>query len=304
MVADGERLKALLKNAEHRVLLCAPFIKARVLSVLLSVVPAYVPVKVITRWRASEIAAGVSDLESFEVVNERPNTELKLLDDLHAKLYLVDEQCLVGSANLTGSALSWSERPNIELLVPASPTATDIVFLLTRLDWAEAATFAVRSAMELAAARIRTETLDEGQELVGEEILRRLPWLPHCAAPSRLYEVYQNPSTEGVVEGTRDDALRDLRDLQISPGVSETDFKVLVRDTLLRMPAFAYVVGRIPEGITDVDGVGLMEKERPDMGTEDARMQWRIVRDWIGFFFDDRFEVAAESFITRLKGRS
>lgn len=95
MISDGERLKSLLEHAEERVLLCAPFIKAKVLQAILSVVSASVPVRIVTRWRASEIAAGVSDLEVFEVSNMRPNTELALLDDVHAKLYLADDKCLV-----------------------------------------------------------------------------------------------------------------------------------------------------------------------------------------------------------------
>ena len=304
MIADGERLKGFLEKAQHRVLLCSPFIKARVLRILFSVVAESVHVTVVTRWSPDEVAAGVSDLETFDVVNERPNAELKLLDGLHAKLYLADDRCLVGSANLTGSALGWSERPNVEILVSTTHVDDDVVFLLKRLASAKAATFTIRSEVEAAAARIRAVKLDEGRELVGEDGDRRLPWLPRCAAPDRLYEIYQNPSTNVVVEGTREDALVDLRDLLIVSGLSGTEFSTLVQTTLLRMPAFARVIEKVPEGLTDTDGIGLVESSRPDLVGVDARDQWRIIRDWITVFFGDRFEVAAESFITRLKPQS
>ena len=72
MIADGERLKTLIENAEHRVTLCAPFIKASVLRTVLSVVPDGVQVQIVTRWRAAEVAAGISDLEVLQIANERP----------------------------------------------------------------------------------------------------------------------------------------------------------------------------------------------------------------------------------------
>ena len=44
-----------------------------------------------------------------------------------------------------------------------------------------------------------------------------------------------------------------------------------------------------------------MKESRPELESQDAERQWRIVRDWITVFFADKFEVAPESFITRLK---
>ena len=123
MISDGERLKVLLARANRQVLLCSPFIKAKVLDAVLSVVADAVPVRIVTRWRTSEIALGVSDLEVFEIANSRTNTELSLLNDLHAKIYVADDDCLVGSANLTASALGWSDPSNVELLVPARITS-------------------------------------------------------------------------------------------------------------------------------------------------------------------------------------
>ncbi len=301
MIADGERLKALLQEAERRVILCAPFIKARVLQTVLSVVSAAVPVRIVTRWQPTEIAAGVSDLEVLEVANNRPNTKLELLDDLHAKLYLADDHCLVGSANLTGSALGWSERSNVELLVPAQPTDSDVAFLLKRLESATRATFTKRLEMEVAAAAFDITGLDEGQEMTETGDTRRLAWLPRCAAPDKLYEIYQNPKTTVVVEDTKEDGLADLRDLLVRRGLSLTDFNAIVRDTLLLMPTFARIIDKVPQGITDASGVGLVEDARPDLVGQDARVQWRIIRDWIGVFFRDQFEVAPDSFVTRLR---
>ena len=301
MIADGERLKTFLKEAKQRVVLCAPFIKAKVLRTILSVVPAVVPVRIITRWRATEVAAGISDLEVMQIANERPNTELRLLDDLHAKLYVADDLCLVGSANLTATALGWSKRSNIELLISAKPTDSDIALLLERLEESEPATEEVRSEVQKRAATLNVTLFDEGLEVTGDAAARRLAWLPRCAAPDKLYEIYQNSATTVVVEGTRDDGLADLRDLQVRNGLELREFNNAVRKTLLLMPAFVRIIDEVPQGITDASGIGLVENARPDLAGQDAQVQWRFIRDWIQTFFGDEFEVAPESFVIRLR---
>ena len=301
MLVDGERLKALLQDAENRVLLCSPFIKARVLETLFSVTQASVQIRIVTRWRPVEVAAGVSDLEVFEIARERPNTELALLHDLHAKLYLADDRCLIGSANLTATALGWSQRSNIELLTPASPADPDIARLLHRLEAAEPATFSIRSEIAEAAAALGGPTLDEGEDIAGEDQTHLRPWLPRCAAPDRLFEVYQNPKTTAVVEGTKADAAADLRDMSIAKGLSPEDFRTAVKETLRLMPAFLRIIEHVPQGITDAGGIALVESALPELEQQDARVQWRILRDWIEVFFSDEFEVAPESFVTRLR---
>jgi len=303
MITDGERLKVLLQGAERQILLCSPFIKVKVLRTILSVAPELVPVSIVTRWRAIEIAAGISDLEVLEVANGRLNTELRLLDDLHAKLYLADDRCLVGSANLTASALGWSGESNIDLLTPAQTTDSDVTRLLKRLETAELATYTIRSEMEAKVAALDIPVLNERRDIEGEDDSHRPAWLPRCAAPDKLYEIYRNPETTVVVEGTRQDGLADLRDLMIQRGLSLMKFSAVVQDTLLLMPAFARIIDQVPQGVIDDGGIALVEEARPDLVGQDAREQWRIVRDWIGVFFRDQFEVAPASFITRLRPR-
>ena len=303
MVVDGERLKALLTGAKTRVLLCAPFIKSRVLETLLSVLADSVPVRIVTRWRPEEIAAGVSDLEVFEVVRERLHTELSLLDDLHAKLYVADEQCLLGSANLTATALGWADRSNVELLVPARVTDTEVVLLMERLELATVATFKMRSEMAAAVATLDMPTLPDGKEVADWGGGRSVGWLPRCAAPDKLYEIYENRDTAVVADGTRDDGLADLRDLNVHPNLSRVAFSHAVREALRLMPTVARILGELPRGVADARGVDLVLATRPNMVNSDASEQWRIVRDWIAYFFGDQFEVAPESFVTRLKSR-
>ena len=301
MISDGERLKSFLGKAKIRVMLCAPFIKEKVLQTILEVVPEPVPVQIVTRWRAKEVAAGISDLEVFHIAKERSNTTLALLDDLHAKLYLADEQCLVGSANLTGSALGWAKRSNIELLIQAKPTDINVAFLLRQLKTAIPATLERLSEIEAELTILKSTVLDEGQDMTDDIGLRKLAWLPRCATPDKLWEIYNDPLTTTVVENTKKDGRSDLRDMQIYPGLSKSEFEAAVQNSLLLMPALNQIIDEVPQGVKDSRGEALIAGIRPKYEEQNLQKQWYIVREWIGQFFQDKFEVAPESYITRLK---
>lgn len=302
MIVDGERIKELVRGAKREVILCAPFIKKRVLAALMEAVPRGVPLSIVTRWRPPEVAAGLSDLEVFELTNDRPNTRLGLLYALHAKIYVADDSCLVGSANLTASALGWCPEPNLEILLSAPRSNADVVRLLERLASATPATFQIRAEVEQLAAALTTPSLDESREPYAHEAATlAAPWLPRCAAPDKLFAIYQNPESTIVVEGTRADARADLEDLFPPSGLSGADFVAYIGETLEQLPSFERILESIPSRLPDAQGARLISELRPDLSEVDVGRQWHIVREWIGVFYKDRFEVAPESYVIRLK---
>src|SRR5258706_3983855 len=126
MQLPGDQLETLCKGAQRELLLVAPFVKAGTINRLFASVQDHVAVKCITRWRPDEILAGVSDIEIWGLLKSRPLSTLLLRTDLHAKFYRADENCLVGSANLTATALGWSRQPNLELLLTVSHDQPEI----------------------------------------------------------------------------------------------------------------------------------------------------------------------------------
>src|SRR3954447_2475597 len=108
----------MCEHARHEIVLCAPFVKRHVIDRVLACTAPNVAVAIISRWRPEEIAAGGSDTAVLESGSARGGSVL-LHDRLHAKFYRGDDAVLLGSANLTGTALGWSTRPNLELLVGA-----------------------------------------------------------------------------------------------------------------------------------------------------------------------------------------
>lgn len=302
MIIDGERIKELVRGAKREVILCAPFIKSKVLGIILEAVPQVVPVRIVTRWRPAEVAAGLSDLEVYDIAKERPHTELSLLHSLHAKLYLADDDCLVGSANLTASALGWCQDANLEILLPACRSDPDVARLLERLATATPATFQTRAEIEQQAVAFGASELNESREIPPDDAGRlAAPWMPRCAAPDKLFAIYQNPETTIVVEGTRADAIADLDDLLPPPRMGHEAFTAYINATLYQLPSFRRIFDGIPARLTDAQGAAIIADLRPDLSQAGLQKQWQIVRDWICAFFQDRFEVAPESYVVRLK---
>lgn len=302
MLLDGERLRQLIETAKSEVVLCSPFIKADVLERLLSVVKSNVSVRVITRWRPAEVAAGVSDLSVFELSQSRPHTQLALLNNLHAKMYLADNDGLIGSANLTATALGWVERSNVELLMAARRADPEIAFLLKQLERAETATYAIKSQIEEEASKLTKLQLPEAKGI--SELWKSKAvalWLPQCAAPGKLYRVYRDQNNADVIESTRDDALLDLSVLNPPDGLDAEQFKKEIAIALERMPGMQRVIEGVPRQLNDADGGSLMAAIRPDLSEHEAATQWEIVRDWIREFLSKRFEVAADSYVVRIR---
>lgn len=302
MILHGERLKELVATAQNEVTLCAPFIKEQALQIILSAIRPSVYVRVVTRWRPEEVAAGVSDLEVFELVGDRGHAKLELLDELHAKIFIADERCLIGSANITATALGWSKKPNVEFLTELAIGNNDVQSLLKRLSAAQSATFQIKSEIEKKANELSIPKAFDEARLTKEEMNAAAnPWLPKCAAPEHLYEIYLNENSNVVVAGTREDALEDLRDLGPSSNLSEDDFTNFVAVSLAEFPAVARFLERVSGKLTDHDAIGIMREVRPGWEERDLVKQWEIVRDWIRIFFADQFEVAPESFVVRMK---
>jgi len=304
MIVEGERIKELVGRAEREVILCAPFVKAQVLRIILGIISEGVWVRVITRWRPAEVAAGLSDLEVYEIATRRSHTELSLFESLHAKVYVSDDECLVGSANLTAMALGWCKDSNLEILYPARRCDPDVANLLDRLGAATPATFQIRAEIEKQAAALEGPELDESQDVPAEIADRfSVPWLPRCAAPDKLFAVHRNSATTSVVEGTRADAMADLNDLMPPQELTREDFNSYVNATLHQMPYFRRILERIPGRLSDAEGTAMIGELRPELSHTDRQHQWRIVREWINTFFQDRFEVAPDSYVIRLKSQ-
>lgn len=296
MRRDGDLLIEHLATAREQVLLCAPFIKAPVLRRLLEALRPEVHVRVVTRWRADEVAAGVSDLETLDIVEARPNTTLALLDPLHAKVYVADGRAIVGSANLTAKALGWCRHPNLEVLVPAPADDAGLVACLDELASARLASEEERTKIDAAVAALPPRPpSSEAGEL---DEARAAIWLPRLGDPRRLFPVYAGVGVDRMIRPTVDAASHDIEALGLPAGLDEAAFNAAVARAFAGMPAIARLLAEVDRDLVDDDAVRIIA-ELPLADRMPPDQQWLVVREWITRFMADRIEVAPQSFVTR-----
>ncbi|MGN8171685.1 phospholipase D family protein [Agrobacterium sp. 22117] len=297
MRKDGDVLLEHVGAAQSSVLLCAPFIKVGVLKRLLPALTENVTLEVVTRWHPEEIAAGVSDLEVFDLIAARPRSRLSLLDNLHAKLYRGDGNYLAGSANLTATALGWCDNPNLELLLPVDANDPSVQRCLDALKEARVATAEEQERIRKAAEQIPASKLPQSLDVVDAMAML---WLPRFAAPANLFLAYRKQDRERLTRDNLEAADQDLTALSIPPGLSKAEFEREVGKRFADMPAVATLLKATEGDLSDAAAIELIETLSP--GSElSAAIGWRIVREWLTTFMGDLYEIAPQSFITRPK---
>jgi hypothetical protein len=231
----GDALADHVSSAGSEVLLVAPFVKVGALEKVLAGLRPGVDLTLVTRWRLDEIAAGVSDVDAYNSVVARGGT-VRLLDRLHAKFYRADDLILVGSANLTSTALGWVHGPNLETLHRIR--SDGLVGLFERAALAESILVDPETAerfgnleRELRALGFHHEDVAgalSGIDVVSDSLLLLLP-----RDPGDLWIVYVDQDCDLVAEVQRESIGTLLRKLGVPPGLrSEQIFADAVGERL------------------------------------------------------------------------
>ena len=289
MNTPGEQLIELVTTAQQDVILVAPFIKIGALRRVLGSIDDRVSVHCVTRWRPEEIAAGVSDLAVWDVLSERPRSSLWLQSHLHAKYYRADDQCLVGSANLTATALGWVQPPNLELLI-AHPAAElevfeSVVFSRSREVTADLV-HATQTLVDALRQEAAVELIDSASAI--ENDARPEIWIPALANPALFYECYTD--TRQVHPDDWADGMNDLDYLRPPRGLSEQRFSHYIGWLLLQQP----LIRDIDDMLIVPQRFGAVRqflKATPYAQNErfDATRTWQILLDWLLYFLPQRY---------------
>lgn len=271
---------ALMASARREVLLVAPFMTAGATARVLAAAPADVDrVTLVTRWRPEEVAAGVSDLDVFDIVQDRRGATLLLHPRLHAKYFRADDTVLVGSANLTDTALGWAAVPNLEILVPHPDEEAARAFEADLMSEAYPATAEIREVVRM---HIPDDASPPGV---------RRPWLPRCASPQDLWKVYTGSGLADVLDTSRRDGEADLVALGLPDGIDERAFRSVVGRRFLEMPLVARTIERMGSGISDDEGPGLLSSGVPAecLPHGQPSTAWLILKRWLTIFGGGEF---------------
>lgn len=284
MKTPGASLLGLAAASQREFVMCAPFAKATVVAEVVSAVPAGVRIVLFTRWRPDEVAAGVSDTEVLAVVRERRGV-VYLHDRLHAKYYRNEGSALIGSANLTATALGWTHRPNLELLVASSDNDID---LMERELTANGIVATDEIAQEVDAI---AELLPAGIKIIETSIQSTdsAYWIPQLRMPSDLFAAYEC-GTNSLASRSADAAAADLSALDLPPGLSQGQFDALVGHRLRSQPLMAQIddflgtprrFGEMRELLSRVTGCD----------RDHAEQSWQTMLRWMLQFLPQRYSL-------------
>ena len=306
MTALGDDLTSFLNSAERTALVVAPFIRTKALARLLESIPDAVETSVVTRWRPVDLLAGASDLDVLDLTESR-SIPLLLRHDLHAKLFAADDRCLVGSANVTDTALGWRTPSNFELLtlVPRAHPSI-IAFEEQLLVGSVRATREQQSRLRDLVERLREQPDIIVPEIADDESTPGLlpsDWAPRSMNPEELYVVYLGKD-EKVSRTALSTMRKELAQLGVAPGMSEAEFRAWVAAAVAQTPLVSGVMERIEaEGSMTEEALGrLLVDIGVDLATYSAHEGVQVLQRWFSHFLPAQYQTAQAS-IKLIKAR-
>lgn len=293
MLSSGEKLLELFAGATREVVIVAPFVKRAALARLLAAIPTKIrTITCVTRWRPEEVAAGVSDLDVFDLLKAQPAARLHIHPLLHAKLFRADDRCLIGSANVTHRALGWVVPANLELMIEAPADSVEVEKFEEQL----------LSASFEASEQLKSEMAQAAQAIAAAGELPRLlnaegldddddptfpadGWLPLCTRPDRLYQIYSGQGVDRLVGWTLEAGRRDIRSLRIPAGLSRVTFYQFVAASLQQAPLIQRIYRAAVNAISLDVGKNLVASSVDEQyRVYSPEEHWNTLRAWLLFF--------------------
>ena len=270
----GDLVTQLCSNARSLVI-AAPYIKADALSRVLAAVNAEASLICVTRWSPHDLAVGASDPECRNLVTGFGGS-FRLHPSLHAKYYRIDDVTLIGSANLTSSAMGWSPQPNLEILCRAGDDFDSVAFQEELLDGAREISddeFLRWEAIPKIAAR-RERELAGGQPWLDT-------WRPRTRDPIHLELSYEGRGDEIASSDEQRAVRRDLQALQVPPALSNVEVRTWATACLLAAP-FTNTVIQLSH-TPDVAGSYQSLASVYGLNMTEARRDMETVQNWLAF---------------------
>lgn len=293
------QIEALIQQTSCDLLLVAPFMKFATLHFLLTQVREAVAVKVVTRWRVDEVIAGVSDLEIYPLLQSYGYYELWLRPDLHAKYYRGDQRTLIGSANLTHTALGLSKQNNLELLIDSPRLEEFEKHLLSGSVLVDDTIYTQiheRIATLPKPKNVGHLSRDFNFELLGQpeaidlSIQPPETWLPQLRHPEKLFIAYSR-GPEHLGTGSRLAAMSDLIALDVPAGLDQESFEAYVAIQLLQKTAIRKVDSFLatPQRFGAVRDF-LRSHICNNSERADAEIAWQTLMRWLLLFLPTRYQ--------------
>lgn len=281
----GDALLRYCNGARH-LFIVAPYIKANALKTILDAMDEIASLICVTRWDPHDLAVGVSDTECRTIVKGHGGS-FRLHPSLHAKYYRMNDVVLIGSANLTFSAMGWSTQPNLEILCHAGEDFDAQAFQEAVLKDARELSDAEFSRWE-AVARIDIAYIKPaagGQPFLDD-------WRPSTRDPRHLELVYRGQDEEIASYDEQRAAHRDIQALRIPLGLNSEQVRAWASACLLAAPFTNAVIKLHGMEIQTASRV-LAEAHR--LSVLEARRDMETVHNWLKLLIPDLSTALAQT---------
>lgn len=269
----GDILSSVCSGAQH-LIIAAPYIKTDALTKVLADVSPAASLICITRWNLRDFAAGVSDTECRTIVTERGGS-FRLHPSLHAKYYRIDDVILVGSANLTSSAMGWAPHSNLEILCRPGDDFDAETFQQSLFEGAREIGDEEFAHWE-SIAKISVQETDATPRLDA--------WRPETRDFRHLELSYQDREDEIASFDEQRAAQRDIQALLIPPGLTDKQVRTWASTCLLAAP-FTNDVIRLHG--TDTTSSSRSLAEAYNLEITKARRDIETVQNWLRFLMPE-----------------
>lgn len=275
----GTQLVDLCSGALN-VVIVAPYIKSDALSRILDVLRPEASVSCITRWTPHDLAVGASDAECRNLVMDFGGS-FQLHPSLHAKYYRIDDAVLIGSANLTSSALGWAPNPNLEILCSAGDDFEADGFEADVSNEAREITDAEFLAWKA------IKKIGRREDDFSDPYLPLDNWRPITRDPRHILLSYRNREFEIASPDEQTASRTDINALQIPAGLTDPELHTWLSTCLLAAPFPNSVIKLLPNP-DKTESVRVLANAYGLRLTE-ARRDMETVENWLAFFVPEIF---------------
>lgn len=249
-------LKGLIADCAadaQEVIIVSPYIKLRAAKWLLSLLPPYAQILVLTRANPVDCVLRATDIEALELLYQK-GANIYLDNSLHAKYFRFDSTVLIGSANLTNRGVYLLEAHNTELLVRVelTPEILDVEASLFDVPTRD-----TRSVLDDLRQAIEAISADPKQ-MAAADMLRQTSrpfdlvlsrpgamdgWPFRSTDPSALWLCYHGQGIGRFLSKRKlQDAMHDIELLDLPFGIESNElFNKVIGESLEALP----IIGRL-----------------------------------------------------------
>lgn len=298
----GEWVLEGAQGVSEQAILVSPFIKYKSLKRIVDTLPHGTNLSVYTRWRIDEIAQGVSDLAIWNLLTNRSNSKLYLIQNLHSKYYRFDDFIYVGSANITEAGMTWGRSSNLETLVNSKSDNIDYLDFecLLKLKSLEVDQTLFERTNQLVEQFkknnqiLSTPTIEDiiNVNLITSDVIAEFKeeynnsraWMPLTRSPDILFDVYSGNYhlvSKDVLVG----AYLDFYHLEIPANLDKTSFSSFISSRLEMEP----LIIELDNFLVEPQRFGELKEFLSNFLANNSSHHWQTVMRWLLYFMPTKY---------------